>query len=113
MAGSELRCRDGVSVNLLQELVSGPGSLSKEGGGQLFFAGGNSGFTAVDEGVLTLGAGSDLSDAAEVYIGNGATLDVGVSDVVGSISGSGNIHFGSDVVLSAGADNSIQALQVL
>ena len=93
-------------LNLLQELVSGPGSLAKEGGGQLFFAGGHSGFTAVDEGVLILGSGSNLSDTAEVYIDNDATLDVGVSDVIGSISGAGNIQLGSGVVLRAGGNNS-------
>ena len=76
----------------------------------MFFSGGNNGFTDIKEGVLTLGVGSDLSDTTSVSIDSGAVFDVDVSDVVGSISGVGDIHLESGATLSAGAIIPVQVL---
>ena len=39
-------------------------------------------------------------------VSSGAIFDLDLSDVIGSISGSGDIDLASGVILSAGADNS-------
>ena len=53
-----------------------------------------------------MGVGSDLSDTTSVSIDSGAVFDVDVSDVVGSISGVGDIKLESGATLSAGGNNS-------
>ena len=86
---------NGVTANLLAELVSGPGDVVKEGPGELVFAGGNTGATSINAGTLKLSTGSDLNDLTSVTIGSGATFDIDINEIVGSISGDGDIQIAS------------------
>ena len=110
------KVESGVTVDLLRETVTGSGDLVKEGAGELAFRGGNTGSTFIKAGSLKLdsiagGISSDLHDATAVSVDSGAVFDVDVSDVIGSISGSGDIELASGVILSAGADNSSSSFE--
>ena len=91
-------------------VISGAGSFTKQGTGTLSFSGvapnAYTGATSVEAGRINLSGGSGLADTSALSVSSGATFDLDVSDVIGSISGVGDIDLASGVTLSAGADNS-------
>ena len=56
-----------------------------------------------------MSGGSGLADASALDIASGAIFDLDVSDVIGSISGAGEIQLASGVILSAGGNNTSTA----
>ena len=96
-------------------MISGEGGFTKQGIGTLNFSGLNpnpySGGTRVEAGTLQLSGGSGLADGSGLSVSSGAIFDLDLSDVIGSISGSGDIELASGVILSAGADNSSSSFE--
>ena len=76
-------------------IVSGTGQLIKEGSGALTLSGVNTytGDTTVNSGNLIV-SGS-LSDSSDVIVGSGASYELAANDVVGSISGAGDVNLAS------------------
>ena len=89
----------------MPETVSGVGDFVKDGAGQLLFGGGHDASTLIKAGRLTLGSGSNLADSRSVTVNSGGIFDLDVSDLIGSISGAGEIQLASGVILGAGVDN--------
>jgi len=92
--------------------ISGSGSLTKEGVGNLTLSGVNTstGPTFVKAGMLTVTGGNAIGDSALVVISSGATLAVAQSETIGSLSGVA----GANVTISSGQtltteDNSASA----
>src|SRR4029450_627054 len=88
--------------------ISGSGNLVKTGAGTFTVGAGNTytGTTLVSAGTLSFGAFNALSPASAVTVAAGATLDVNnLSEIIGSIAGSGDVALGSGT-LSSGANNS-------
>jgi len=92
--------------------ISGSGSLLKTGTGTLTLTGSNTytGTTEINGGTLLASAYHSLSSASAVVLDNvnGAVLQLGYSQVVGSISGGGTTGGSINVngwVLNVGADN--------
>ena len=86
--------------------ISGLGGLTKAGDGTFILSGANAftGTLNVTEGTVLLSGGGNLADSTSVTVSSGAIFDLDLSDVVGSISGSGDIDIASGETLSAGAD---------
>lgn len=91
--------------------VSGTGSLTKTGLGQLFISGNNnySGTTTVSGGVLVVGTGGTTGSVGTGNLINGATVRFNRSNdftVANAISGAGNlVKEGSGTLTLAGANN--------
>ena len=94
---------------VLTGVIRGEGGLTKQGAGVLTFSGANpntySGGTSVEAGTLRLSGASGLADASSLNVSSGAIFSLDISDVIGSIGGSGDIELASGVLLTAGADN--------
>ena len=78
-------------------VISGSGGLTKQGNGTLTLTGANTydGSTLVQDGTLRFAPGGSLDSTTDVSVSSGATFDMnGVSDLVDSISGAGNITLG-------------------
>jgi autotransporter-associated beta strand protein len=87
--------------------ISGPGGLSKLGGGTLTLTGSGtySGATAVNAGTLQAGIVNAFSANSAYTVAVGATLDLnGLNQTIGSLAGAGNVTLGSGV-LTTGNDN--------
>jgi fibronectin-binding autotransporter adhesin len=69
--------------------LSGAGSLTKAGGGELILSGAKTytGNTVVGGGILTTGGADVLSDSTAVTIYGGATLKLGGNETVASVAG--------------------------
>ena len=85
-------------------IVSGGGSLTKQGDGVLELSGANtySGATAVTAG--TLQVTGTLADATAVTVSQSATYSLGADDTIGSLAGGGSVQL-SNYQLQAGGDN--------
>ena len=92
--------------------ISGSGAVAKSAAGILTLAAGNSSYsgpTSISGGVLQAGAANVFSPNSAVTVASGATLDLNAnSEVIGSLSGTGNVTLGNQAatVLSVGNDNS-------
>ncbi|MBP6863632.1 MAG: autotransporter-associated beta strand repeat-containing protein [Candidatus Didemnitutus sp.] len=82
----------------LSNPLTGAFGLRKLGSGTLTLASDNTypGITTVAAGTLRLAGAGRLSDSTALTINNGATFDLnGVTDTVGTLSGSGNLTLGA------------------
>ncbi len=89
-------------------VISGTGSLTKQGAGTLTLGAASSytGTTAINTGTLQLGVANALPSSTAVTVASGATLAVnGLTQTIGSLAGAGTLSVGSGTLL-AGADNS-------
>ena len=87
--------------------ITGPGSLTKTGGGTLMLSGGNtySGATNVNAGTLQAGATNTLSASSAFTVLASGTLDLNnLNQIIGSLAGSGPVKLGS-ATLTVGNDN--------
>ena len=94
-----------VPVNLLViGGVSGAGSLTKTGAGNLYMSGSSSysGATIIEEGAIYAFGDSGLSADSAVAISSGASLAIaaGVSSVIGGLSGAGSVALSVTSVLT-------------
>ena len=89
-------------------IVSGGGSLSKQGEGVLQLSGANtySGATAVNAG--TLQVTGTLADSTAVTVSPSATYSLGADDTIGSLAGGGSVQL-SNYQLQAGGNNASTA----
>jgi fibronectin-binding autotransporter adhesin len=88
-------------------VISGTGSLLKQGAGQLTLTATHSytGLTTIAGGTLALAAANALADSTRVSIATGAALKLtGFSDTIGSLTGTGAVVLGSGT-LAVGAAN--------
>jgi autotransporter-associated beta strand protein len=87
-------------------VISGTGTVTKQGAGTLTLTGTNSytGATAINAGTLVVGP-SSISDASAVTIGTGATLQLAASETIGSLAGAGALDT-AGFTLTAGGNNS-------
>ena len=88
--------------------ISGSGGLVKTGAGTFTLGAVNTytGTTVVSAGTLSFGASQRPRSSIRSNGRSGATLDVNnLSEIIGSIAGSGDVSLGSGT-LSSGADNS-------
>jgi|GEM_PF-1340545 len=76
-------------------VMSGTGTLVKQGTGTFTLSGPNSytGATTVNAG--TLNVTGSLSDSTAVAVASGATYALGASDTIGSLAGAGSVTLGS------------------
>lgn len=89
-------------------VISGNGTLRKQGGGTLSLTGHNgfAGATYVDGGDLAIYGGSSLSDTAVLQLASGTTLSLMSADeTVGSLAGSGSVALNT-YCLTTGGDGS-------
>lgn len=100
----------GAGNTTVSKVIAGTGGLTKDGVGDLRLSASNTftGNTTINAGSLTLGANNVLANNNIVSLGSLGTLNVnGFTDTIGSISGSGNLDFGSGgtgaLTLSSGA----------
>ncbi|HMP77758.1 MAG TPA: autotransporter-associated beta strand repeat-containing protein [Kiritimatiellia bacterium] len=99
---------EGGGVTTFSGIISGAGSVTKTGGGQVRFEAANtySGATTIAAGTLKLGLGASISHSTSIVIHAGATFDVsdsgGFSLQAGqTLSGSGQVQGGLIVKLDA------------
>jgi autotransporter-associated beta strand protein len=88
-------------------IISGSGSLYKEGTGTLTLAGANTftGITYIANGTLRVGASNVLPNNMRVYVSPGATFDLNnTSLALGSLGGRGNVTLGTGT-LTTGNNN--------
>ncbi|WP_210337918.1 autotransporter-associated beta strand repeat-containing protein [Bosea sp. 46] len=93
---------------IVNQSLSGTGSLSKTGAGTLVLKGASSysGTTTVSGGTLRAGVAGAFSSNSAFTVASGATLDLaGFSQTIGSLAGTGTVTLGSGT-LTAGANNS-------
>lgn len=86
------------SNQLLTNVITGAGNVTKSGSGILELRGANTytGTTRVEAGTLKLGVGGSLSAQSSVVVLSGATFDVGAANqTIGSLSGVGGTLTGS------------------
>lgn len=92
----------------LSGLISGPGSLTKQGASTLILTKPNNtymGGTIINAGTLQMGAVNALPQIGSVFLGAGTTLNLlTFSQSIGGVSGSGNINLVS-AALTTGSDN--------
>ncbi|MBW4656998.1 MAG: autotransporter-associated beta strand repeat-containing protein [Kaiparowitsia implicata GSE-PSE-MK54-09C] len=92
----------------LTGVISGAGTLSKTGTGTLTLSGINSytGATWIQDGTLRMGGVDVLPNQTAVQISAGAVFDLnGMTQTIGSLSGTGNVLLGG-TTLTAGGNNS-------
>lgn len=87
-------------------VISGTGTVTKQGAGTLTLTGANTytGATAINAGTLIVGPNS-ISDVSAVTIGTGATLQLAASETIGSLAGAGALNT-AGFTLTAGGNNS-------
>ncbi|WID97602.1 autotransporter domain-containing protein [Bosea vestrisii] len=93
---------------IVNQSLTGAGSLSKTGAGTLVLKGASSysGTTTVSEGTLRAGAANAFSSNSTFTVASGTTLDLAnLNQSIGSLAGAGTVTLGSGT-LTAGANNS-------
>ncbi len=93
-------------------VLSGTGSLVKQGSGSLTLSGTNTytGSTHVNAGTVTLDGGAAIADTGEIVLADtvGATLTLSANETIGSLSGGGgsggNVNLGANT-LTVGDSN--------
>ncbi len=106
--GGTLEIASGANVTWQSGITGDAGrALTKTGSGSLTLSGVNLfyGTTHIQAGTLVVGATGTIPDYSPVVIAEGATLDLANrQDIVGSISGTGQIALGTGT-LASGGDN--------
>ncbi len=95
------------NVLTMSGVVSGSGSLTKAGAGELVLSSVNtySGSTTISAGTLTTGTANALSAATDVIVNNGAIFNLaGNNQTIGSLAGGGTTYLGA-ATLTTGASN--------
>ncbi len=89
----------------LTAITSGAIDFIKDGIGTLTLSGANSytGKTIVRQGTLATSAADKISDASAIEVDSGATFQIGGSETVASLAGSGNVVMGASNLTLAGA----------
>jgi autotransporter-associated beta strand protein len=90
-------------------VISGTGTFSKTGAGLLTLSGANtySGATWIQEGTLRMGGVDVLPNQTAVQVSAGAIFDLsGMTQSVGSLSGTGNVLLGGTTLTAGGNDGS-------
>ena len=87
-------------------VISGPGTLFKDGTGNFTLSGANTytGATIINAGILTLDGNQAIADSSSVSVGLVATLALSADETIGSLFGSGNVTLGVNS-LTTGGDN--------
>jgi autotransporter-associated beta strand protein len=86
-------------------VISGTGSVVKQGGGTLTLSQANTytGATVINQGTLQLSNNNRIADASAVTVAAGATFNLANrTETVGSIAGAGNITLGTGTLTSGG-----------
>jgi len=99
----------GSSNMSLAGVVSGAGTLSKTGTGTLTLAGANTytGATWIQEGTLRMSGIGTLSNQTAVQVSAGAVFDLGgITQTVGSLSGTGDVLVGGTTLVAGGNNSS-------
>lgn len=99
----------GTFDSALTGVISGAGTLSKTGTGTLTLSGANtySGATWIQEGTLRMGGAGVLSNQTAVQISAGAVFDLnGITQTVGSLSGTGDVLLGGTTLIAGGNNSS-------
>jgi fibronectin-binding autotransporter adhesin len=89
----------------LPTITSGAIDFIKDGIGTLTLSGANSytGKTIIRRGTLTTSAADKIPDASAIEVDSGATFQIGGSETVASLAGSGNVVLGANQLTLAGA----------
>jgi len=90
-------------------VISGTGSLTKDGSGTLLLSGANTytGATTISEGTLRLGGNERIANTSAVTVAAGASFDLdNRTETVGSIAGAGNIMIGTGQLIAGGNNTS-------
>jgi outer membrane autotransporter protein len=93
----------------LPGVISGTGSLTKDGSGAVVLAVGSnySGPTFINAGTLRAGASSVFSSASAAVVASGATLDLaGLNQTIGSLAGAGDVTLGASLLITGGDNTS-------
>ncbi|MBI1207738.1 MAG: DUF4347 domain-containing protein [Azospirillum sp.] len=97
----------------LSGAVTGAGALVKQGTASLTLSGSNSfdGGTTISAGTLALNGGAALADDRAVSVASGATLGLGASETIGSLSGAGAVTLGANTLtLNQAADGTLSGV---
>ena len=92
----------------LSGVISGAGSLTKAGRGELSLSSANSytGSTIISAGTLSTGVVNALSNSTNVTVNSGAVFNLAGNDqTIGSLAGGGDTHLGA-AILTTGGSNS-------
>jgi len=97
---------DSTGTHTLSGAITGTGSFSKAGSGNLTLAAGNdyTGATSILAGRLATSVANSLADSTTVAISSGALFQLGGSETIASFSGAGDISIGN-YTLTTGGDN--------
>ncbi len=90
-------------------ILGGGTGLNKTTAGTLILSGNNTytGPTAINAGVLQLGAANRIADASAVTVAAGATFNLNnFAETVGSLAGAGNVTLGSASLITGGDNTS-------
>ncbi|MBP9181900.1 MAG: autotransporter-associated beta strand repeat-containing protein [Fuscovulum sp.] len=93
------------NISVFVDIVTGTGTLTKDGTGQVLLFGSNgfTGATTVNEGTLRIFGGHGLSDSSVLTINAPGTVIVSNNETVGNIAGDGQLRIGNGVTLTAGS----------
>jgi autotransporter-associated beta strand protein len=94
-------------------IISGSGSLTKEGAAKLTLSGANTytGATLVNAGTLATSGNERLSDATNVTVQSGASFRLGGTEAIGTITGAGSFDLqGNALTTNADTDTTVSGV---